>query len=55
VGCVGLAQVVTRNGQPVEEPAIVTLGNHLDGIRRLSSHGQTPYWARDAVIDILGD
>jgi len=55
VSCVGLGQVVEQNGELVEEPAIVTLGNHLDGIRRLSRHGQTPYWARDAVIDILGD
>jgi NAD(P)H-dependent flavin oxidoreductase YrpB (nitropropane dioxygenase family) len=51
---VGLGQVAERKGDLVEEPAIVTLGNHLDGIRRLSHHGQNPYWARDAVMDILG-
>ena len=51
---VGLGQVSERKGQRVEEPAIVTLGNHLDGVRRLSSQGQSSYWARDAVYDILG-
>ncbi|MFH1114467.1 MAG: nitronate monooxygenase [Pseudomonadota bacterium] len=54
LSCVGLAQVVKQNGESAEEPAIVTLGNHLDGIRRLSRHGQTTYWARDVVADILG-
>jgi hypothetical protein len=39
----------------MEEPAIVTLGNHLDGIRWLSRNGQTPYWVRDVVNDILGN
>jgi nitronate monooxygenase len=51
---VGLAQVVKQNGELAEEPAIITLGNHLDGIRRLSRQGQTTYWARDVVTDILG-
>lgn len=55
LACVGLGQVVKQNGVPVEEPAIVTLGNHLDGIRRLSRNGQTPYWVRDVVNDILGE
>jgi nitronate monooxygenase len=54
LACVGLGQVGARMGKPVEEPAIVTLGNHLDGIRRLSRNGQSPYWARDVVVDILG-
>jgi NAD(P)H-dependent flavin oxidoreductase YrpB (nitropropane dioxygenase family) len=54
LACVGLGQVSERKGELVEEPAIVTLGNHLDGIRRLSHHGQTPYWVRDVVTDILG-
>jgi NAD(P)H-dependent flavin oxidoreductase YrpB (nitropropane dioxygenase family) len=54
VGCVGLAQVIKKDGEMVEEPAIVTLGNHLDGVRRLSRQGQTPYWVRDVVSDILG-
>jgi nitronate monooxygenase len=54
LSCVGLGQVGTQEGELAEEPAIVTLGNHLDGIRRLSSHGQTPYWVRDVVNDILG-
>jgi len=53
LACVGLGQVIQHNGEWVEEPAIVTLGNHLDGVRRLSRHGQFPYWARDAVNDIL--
>jgi nitronate monooxygenase len=54
LACVGLGQVSERKGELAEEPAIVTLGNHLDGIRRLSHHGQTPYWVRDVVTDILG-
>jgi NAD(P)H-dependent flavin oxidoreductase YrpB (nitropropane dioxygenase family) len=55
LSCVGLGQVVKREGDLVEEPAIVTLGNHLDGIRRLSRHGQVPYWVRDVVNDMLGE
>jgi NAD(P)H-dependent flavin oxidoreductase YrpB (nitropropane dioxygenase family) len=51
---VGLGQTGWKNGQPMEEPAIVTLGNHLDGIRRLSRNGQTPYWVHDVITDILG-
>ena len=52
VSCVGLGQ--TRGqGEPYEEPAIVTLGNHLEGVRRLSRHGQAHYWAKDVVADIL--
>ncbi len=47
---VGLAQGTNLK----EEPAIVTLGNHLDGIRRLSHQGQNPYWVRDIVQDLLG-
>lgn len=54
LSCVGLGQVGKRDGERSEEPAIVTLGNHLDGVRRLSRQGQTPYWARDVVADILG-
>ena len=50
LACVGLGQIATQG----EEPAIVTLGNHLDGIRRLSRQGQSPYWVRDVVTDILG-
>jgi NAD(P)H-dependent flavin oxidoreductase YrpB (nitropropane dioxygenase family) len=52
---VGLGQTVKTNGELLEEPAIVTLGNHLDGIRRLSRQGQTTYWVRDVLTDILGD
>ena len=55
LSCVGLGQVVEHEGKMVEEPAIVTLGNHLDGIRRLSHQGQTPYWVQDVVNDILGN
>jgi len=55
LACVGLGQVSLPKGELVEEPAIVTLGNHLDGIRRLSRHGQARYWVKDAVIDMLGD
>ena len=54
LACVGLAQVRGDNGSRIEEPAIVTLGNHLDGVRRLSRQGQFPYWAKDVVEDILG-
>jgi NAD(P)H-dependent flavin oxidoreductase YrpB (nitropropane dioxygenase family) len=54
LACVGLGQVGLQNGSQTEEPAIVTLGNHLDGVRRLSRNGQSPYWARDVVNDILG-
>lgn len=48
---VGLGQVKNQG----EEPAIVTLGNHLDGVRRLSHQGQHPYWVRDVVLDLLGE
>lgn len=51
---VGLGQVKEIQGQLVEEPAIVTLGNHLDGVRRLSRQGQTRYHVKDVVDDILG-
>ena len=50
----GLSQVVSQDGELAEEPAIVTLGNHLDGVRRLSHQGQNPYWSHDVVEDILG-
>ena len=42
------------SGAAAEEPAIVTLGSHLDGIRRLSRQGQARYWVKDVVADILG-
>lgn len=54
LACVGLGQLRERQGHAEEEPAIVTLGDHLDGIRRLSRQGQTRYWAKDVVADILG-
>jgi NAD(P)H-dependent flavin oxidoreductase YrpB (nitropropane dioxygenase family) len=54
LSCVGLGQVAERRGELFEEPAIVTLGNHLDGVRRLSRNGQSPYWVHDVVEDILG-
>ena len=53
ISCVGLGQV-RGQGEPYEEPAIVTLGNNLEGIRRLSRHGQAHYWVKDVVADILG-
>ena len=54
LSCVGLGQVIdNQDGKPVEEPAIVTLGNHLGGIRKLSRNGQSRYWARDVISDIL--
>lgn len=54
LACVGLGQVKEIHGELVEEPAIVTLGNHLEGIRRLSRQGQTHYYVQDVVTDILG-
>lgn len=54
LACVGLGQVHEVRGERVEEPAIVTLGNHLDGVRRLSRQGQTHYHVADVVADILG-
>jgi nitronate monooxygenase len=54
LSCVGLGQVKEVRGELVEEPAIVTLGNHLDGVRRLSRQGQAPYHVEDVVVDILG-
>ena len=53
LSCVGLGQVKQIQGESVEEPAIVTLGNRLDGVRRLSRQGQTHYFAQDVVTDIL--
>ena len=50
---IGLGQVKKINGEWTEEPAIVTLGNRLDGIRRLSRQGQTPYYVGDVLADIL--
>jgi nitronate monooxygenase len=55
LSAVGLGQVGNHNGETTEEPAIVTLGNHLEGIRKLSRHGQSLYWARDVIADLLGD
>ncbi len=48
---VGLGQVKNQ----IEEPAIITLGNHLDTVRRLSHQGQYPYWVHDVVLDLLGE
>ncbi len=54
LSCVGLGQVKEIQGELVEEPAIVTLGNHLEGVRRLSRQGQARYHVQDIVTDILG-
>lgn len=54
LACVGLGQVKEIQGELVEEPAIVTLGQHLEGVRRLSRQGQTCYHVQDVVTDILG-
>lgn len=54
VSAVGFAQVLRKDGGWTEEPAIVTLGNDLAGVRRLSRSGQARYYARDAVADLLG-
>lgn len=55
LSAVGLGQVVSNGGSPAREPAILTLGNHIDGIRRLSRNGQARYWVSDVVDDILGN
>jgi nitronate monooxygenase len=52
LACVGLGQVKDLHGERLEEPAIVTLGNDLESIRRLSR--QAHYWAKDVVADVLG-
>lgn len=54
LACVGLGQIREQQGQAAEEPAIITLGDNLSGVRRLSRQGQTHYWARDVVADMLG-
>ncbi len=54
LSAVGLGQITGNNGELTEEPAIITLGNHLDGIRRLSRQGQSRYWVKDVIADILG-
>ncbi len=51
---VGLGQMKRLNGEWTEEPAIVTLGNRLDDVRRLSRQGQRPYYVQDVIADILG-
>ncbi len=54
LAAVGLGQVKRLAGEWTEEPAIVTLGNRLDDVRRLSRQGQRPYHVEDVVADILG-
>lgn len=54
LACAGFGQTHHTHGTLYEEPAIVTLGNDLTGIRRLSRQGQTNYWAQDVVADIMG-
>ncbi len=49
---VGLGQIQNHTSTE-EEPAIVTLGNNLEGIRRLSRHGQIAYWVKDVIADLL--
>lgn len=50
---VGLGQMRRVNGDWAEEPAVVTLGNNLEGIRRLSQNGKKHYQAAEVVRDIL--
>lgn len=54
LSAIGLGQVVRVNGMPMEEPAIVTLGNNLEGVRRLSRQGQVPYFVRDVIAEMFG-
>lgn len=53
ISAVGLGQVLKNGDGWTEEPAIVTLGNDLEGIRRVSRNGQTRYHAHDVVLDLL--
>jgi nitronate monooxygenase len=55
LACVGLGQTKEIQGEIVEEPAIVTLGNNLAGVRRLSRQGQAHFFVQDVVTDILGE
>jgi putative PIN family toxin of toxin-antitoxin system len=41
-------------GTPEAFARFAGYGNHLDGVRRLSRQGQTPYHAHDVVAAILG-
>jgi len=50
LAAVGLGQISPSSGA---EPAIVTLGKNLDGVRSLFRHGQVTYWACDVVNDLL--
>jgi nitronate monooxygenase len=50
LAAVGLGQNHNAGG---DEPAIVTLGRDLDGVRRFSSQGQVTYWVQDVVNDVL--
>jgi len=54
LAAVGLGQIIDQQGLAVEEPAIITLGNNLGSIRRLSRNGQTEYWVKDVITDLLG-
>lgn len=54
VSAIGLGQIIKKEGNWSEEPAIVTLGNDLDGVRRVSRNGQSRYYTRDVVLDLLG-
>lgn len=53
ISAVGLGQILKNGDGWTEEPAIVTLGNDLEGIRRVSRNGQTRYHAQDVVMDLL--
>lgn len=52
---VGLGQILASDQGWKEEPAIVTLGNDLEGIRRLSRNGQVGYHVHDVVVDLLDE
>lgn len=45
---------IHKNGKITEEPSIVTIGENLEEIRRLSRNGQISYSVRDAIDYILG-
>jgi nitronate monooxygenase len=52
----GCAQVVKDiDGILTVEPSIITLGENLDGVRRMSDNGNHQYNCADIASDILGD
>ncbi|MCB1190084.1 MAG: nitronate monooxygenase [Leptospiraceae bacterium] len=56
LAAVGLPQVAKDvNGNAMDEPSIVSLGENLQGIRELSRNGQIHYSCADVIDYITGD